>query len=290
MVGSVQTAVREKVGDAEIERDPFPHLIIPDLLPEDFFRRLAETIPPPEAFQPDDQVKSNLRIMDSNTYFAAAPEAFRTTWTTLRDEVLRATVAPILIRRLKADIRDKFASLFSPEIANEVMASGFVSSDGRIMARRPGYDLKPHSDPAHYAVTCLLYFTNADDAAAGALCLYRPQRRPDLLHVSTYYPTKEEGIAVELVKEIATRENLFVAFVNGPESLHGAGVSPDSNLSRPRLAYQAHLRPVQDPRKQIDRRLEQLHDPAARRRWQWYVAERAAKKAEKAAPPPPSKS
>jgi hypothetical protein len=108
---------------------------------------------------------------------------------------------------------------------------------------------------------------------------------------STYYPTKEEGIAVELVKEIPTRENLFVAFVNGPESLHGARVSR-LNLARPRLAYQVHLRPVRDPREDIDRRLDRLTDPAARRRWQRYVDTRAKKarkraKKEKAGPSAP---
>jgi hypothetical protein len=70
------------------------------------------------------------------------------------------------------------------------------------------------------------------------------------------------------VKGIPIRENLFVAFVNGPQSLHGAGVSPGSKLSRPRLAYQTHLCPV---------RLDRLTDPAARLRWQRFVDERAKK-------------
>jgi hypothetical protein len=296
MVGSVEQAVREKVGGAEIERDPFPHLIIPDLLPEEFFRQLAETIPL-DAFEAKDDAKSNLPVKDGDEHFEAAPEEFRTAWRQFRDDVVRETIAPILVDRLRVDIWEKFASLFSPEVADEMMAGGFTSKSGRIMARRPGYSLGPHSDAAHFAVTCLLYFTNADDADTGALCLYRPERRPELLTTSTYYPTKAEGIAVELVKEIPTRENLFVAFVNGPESLHSAGVSPGSKLSGPRLAYQTHLCHVRDLFEDIDRRLDQITDPAARRRWQRYVDERdwkirkREKKAEKteAAPPPPSK-
>jgi hypothetical protein len=293
MASELQQLVREKVEEIEIQRDPFPHAVIPDLLPEEFFRRLTETIPPLDAFQPDDDVKSNLRIMDSNQYFAAAPEPFRKTWTQLRDDVLRSTIAPILVRRLEADIRDKYASLFSPELADEIMADGLVSSDGRIMARKPGYKLNPHSDSAQYAVTCLLYFTSADDADTGALCLFRPERRPELRHTSTYYPVKEEGIAVELVKEIPIRENLFVTFVNGPESLHGARVDPGSNLSRERLAYQAHIVPRRDPRSEMDRHLDRLDDPLARRRWQRYWDARTQKlqrwaeeaKAKAAAPP-----
>ena len=200
MVGAVQQAVREKVSDAEIKRDPFPHMVIPDLLPEEFFRQLEETIPPLEAFESKNDTMSNLPIGDGNEYFEAAPDEFKLIWRQFRDDVLRDTIAPILLDRLQVDIREKFASLFSPEIADEVFVNGLVSKSGRIMARMPGYDLGPHTDPAHFAVTCLLYFTNADDADTGALCFYRPERRPELLTTSTYYPMKDEGIAVELVR------------------------------------------------------------------------------------------
>ena len=277
MPSELQSIVEEKVETAELQTDPFPHLVIPDLLPEPFFRRLADSIPPVAEFQPDDDVKSNLRIMDSNQYFQAAPEQFRETWTELRDDVIRDTVAPVLVRRLEAEIREKFAWLFSAELADEIMAAGLTSSDGRIMARRPGYKLNPHSDSAQYAVTCLLYFTNADDAESGALCLFRPERRPELRHTSTYYPAKEEGIDMELVKEIPIRENLFVSFLNGPMSLHGARVDPGADLDRERLAYQVHVVPRNDPRPEMDRHLERLDDPLARGRWERYWEGREAK-------------
>jgi len=277
MDGSLQAEVRDKVERAEIQRDPFPHTIIPDLLPEDFFRELADSIPPLESFQPDDEIKANLRIMERNDYFAAAPEGFKATWRRLRDEVIRDTIAPILAHRLESEIREKYASLFSADLANEIMAGGLVASEGRIMARKPGYKLNPHSDSAQYAVTCLLYFTSADDVSSGALCLYRPEQRPELRHTSTYYPVKEEGLSVELVKEIPIRENLFVAFLNDAESLHGVRVDPGSDLTRERLAYQAHVVPCHDPRPEMDRHFDRLDDPLARRRWERYWESRNAK-------------
>ena len=273
----LQETVREKLERVEIQRDPFPHLVVPDLLPGDFFRELSESIPPLDAFQPDDHIKANLRIMERNSYFEAAPEGFKSTWRRLRDEVVAETIGPILARRLEPEIRQKYTSLFSAELAEEIMAGGLAASDGRIMARKPGYNLKPHSDSAQYAVTCLLYFTQGDDADSGALCLYRPEHRPELRHTSTYYPVKEEGISVELVKEIPIRENLFVAFLNDAESLHGARVDPHADLSRERLAYQAHIVPRHDPRPEMDRHFDRLDDPLARSRWERYWEDRNAK-------------
>jgi hypothetical protein len=277
MASPLQESVRDKIERAEIHEEPFPHAVIPDLLPDDFFRELADSIPTLDSFQPDDAVKANLRLMESNSYFEAAPEGFKATWRRMRDEVIRETIAPILVRRLEAEIREKYAFLFSSELADEIMAEGLVSSDGRIMARKPGYKLNPHSDSAQYAVTCLLYFTSGEDEGSGALCLYRPEHRPELRHTSTYYPVKEEGLSVELVKEIPIRENLFVTFLNGAESLHSARVDPDADLTRERLAYQVHIVPRRDPRSEIDRHLDRLDDPLARGRWERYWEARSAK-------------
>jgi len=273
----MQAGIRARVEAAEVARDPFPHVVVEDLLPEPFFRRLAETIPPVETFkQSKNGRKADMPLIATNKAFLATPEDFRETWSTLRDDVLRDTVAPVLADRLHDDVRRKFADLLSPEIADEVMADGLVSSAGRIMLRKPGYTLGPHTDSAMYAITCLLYFSEADAESSGALCLYRPERRPELKHVSTYYPDEEEGIEAEVVKVIPIRENLFVAFVNGQEALHGVTVDADQPSDEFRMAYQAHLVLEHDPRKEVPAYLadERLADPAARERWQRYVDER----------------
>jgi hypothetical protein len=273
----MQAEIRARVEAAEIHGDPFPHVVVEDLLPEAFFRELAATIPPIEYFkQAKNGRKADLPIIATNKTYLETPEDFRATWGRLRDDVLHDTVAPVLAERLRGDVRDKFADLFSPEIADEVMGSDLVSSAGRIMLRKPGYKLGPHTDSAMYAITCLLYFTEADEESSGALCLFRPERRPELKHVSTYYPDEEEGIEAEVAKVIPIRENLFVAFVNGQESLHGVRVDADQPSNEFRMTYQAHLVLEHDPRKQVPSYLEddRLADPAARERWARYVAER----------------
>ena len=100
-------------------------------------------MPPVADFQPDDDIKSNLRVEDRNKYFARAPEEFRAVWGRLRDDVIQEVVAPVLTRRLEDDIRAKYAELFTPELADDVMTGGLVSNPGRIMARKPGYEPAP---------------------------------------------------------------------------------------------------------------------------------------------------
>ena len=173
-------------------------------------------------------------------------------------------------------VHDKFADLFSPEIADEVMGGGLVSSAGRIMLRKPGYKLGPHTDSAMYAITCLLYFTEAGRGVVGRalpLPARAPPRAQARLHV---LPGRGGGDRAEVVKVIPIRENLFVAFVNGRESLHGVRVDADQPTNEFRMTYQAHLVLEHDPRKQVPSYLEddRLADPAARERWERYAAER----------------
>jgi hypothetical protein len=93
-------------------------------------------------------------------------------------------------------------------------------------------------------VTCLLYFTTADTAADGALCLYKPERTPAVLDASTYYPDREEGIGASLHTEVPIRENRLVAFVNSPASLHGfSRPATTSHAAEWRFVYQCHVVP-----------------------------------------------
>ena len=270
----MRAAVRAKVESAEINREPFPHVVVADLLPEPFFERLAASIPPLEMFKQSPYgIKADLPLGEHQKVFVAAPEEFKSVWREWRDEILRKTIAPALVRRLEPEIRGKYAQLLSPELADRIMAEGLVSADGRIMSRRPGYVLKAHTDSAHFAVTCLLYFTEAADQSSGALCLFRPERRPELKHLGTYYAEEEEGIGAELVRAIPIRANLFVAFLNGPTSLHGVSIERvgKAEQTRSRITYQAHILPLNDVRREAEEFVDELPEPAARRRWRRYV-------------------
>lgn len=268
-MSDVHEQVRGRVESASVHEEPFPHLEIREVLPPGDFADLSAAIPPLEYFKAAKSgTKFDLDIQEEDEYFANAPEASQAAWLEARDGIFRDTVAPVLAHRLGEGIRRSYGHVFGDEVAGELIDSGFTSTRGRIMARKPGYKLRPHSDSAHFAVTCLLYFSSARDTDTGALSLYRPERTPELRHASTYYAEKEEGIDVEAVKSIEVGENVFVAFVNGPRSLHGFHVDrkqADETFSR--FVYQCHLVPRQFDLNEVFGRL----DAPAQSRWERYV-------------------
>jgi hypothetical protein len=266
-VDHIEAAVAGRVEQAELHDDPFPHLEIDGLLPQKVFERLADGIPAPEYFKSIGKTKLDLDMVDADPYFAASPEETREVWSLVRDAVFRETIAPIVGRRLHDGLLAKYEFLFGPEIANELLARGVTSTDGRLQGRRPGYDLKPHLDSQHFGVTCLLYFSSsAAEGASGALCLFKPDRDPEVRDASTYYPAEEEGISAEVAKTIPIRENLLVAFLNTRNALHGVRVEKKEAVSDfVRFAYQCQILPKGFEIEEIYPRLGPEHQARWRR-------------------------
>jgi hypothetical protein len=181
--------------------------------------------------------------------------------------LFRDSVGPLLISRFGDAIREKFEWLLGRDVADDVLARGLTTSNGRVMGRGRGYRLEPHLDSAHMAVTCLLYFSTLDTLEDGGLTLFRPERPPEVLHASTYYPQKSEGIVSSAVRTIAVRENLFVTFLNGPTSLHGFSRAQAGGNTEWRFAYQCHVVPRHFDIAMLAARLAPQH----RQRWAAYV-------------------
>lgn len=173
-------AARERVANAQTVEEPFPHIVVDGLLPEQAFAELATAIPPAEYFkQGKSGTKLDLDVNDRGDEFLAAPGATQDAWRVARDQIFRDAVTPSLVERFGGTLQTKYEWLFGPEIAAEVIAGGFKSSNGRIMGRRPGYALDPHLDSAQFAVTCLWYLsspgarTPAPSASIGPTALPR---------------------------------------------------------------------------------------------------------------------
>jgi hypothetical protein len=245
--------------DAEVSSDPFPHLVAYPALPETTYQQLRAHLPGPEGFELKGKgTKLELDIAENAPAFAALDAARQAGLIALR-QLLRDT-APVLGERFRDALEEKYAWLLGDVLARDVLATGWTTTNGRVMGRAPGYMLDPHLDSAHVGMTCLLYFSDAPRPEDGALGLYAPEVTPEVRSASTYYPHKAEGIASRLVRSIPIRQNLLVSFVAGPRSLHGFGRSA-SEATGWRFVYQCHMAAL-GPRMPDEKR----------RRWAKYLS------------------
>lgn len=253
-----------KLDSAEIAVDPYPHIVSFPALPEEDYRRLKNAMPGAEAFDvKGNGIKLELDIVETARAFSVLPQEQREILLELR-QLLRNTAGD-LAGTFAGALREKYVWLLGEDLASEVLAAGWTTTNGRVMGRAPGYRLDPHLDSAQQGMTCLLYLTDAPTPEDGALGLYSPEKPLEVLAASTYYP-KAEGVGTVLAKTIPVRENKFVCFVSGPSSLHGFG--RDSGKAQGwRFVYQCHVIPKG---LKMDALMPKLPDEQ-RRRWQKYL-------------------
>ena len=239
--GDTKAHVLARVRAADLQENPFPHMVIEEFLPEACFAEIDVLVPDRELWTWRGSRKANISCCDDDEGFARLPDHIRACWVAFRDELFGDTIGPALLQRFEDLIRHKYVSLYGSKVGSALMAAGLKMTAGRLMGRVSPHELAPHSDATQFGVTSLLYFSDGVDEQSGALMFYAANGRIELSHPSTFYPA-EEGVVPQLRKVLPVRKNLFVAFLNREGSYHGyrltkgRGTSPEM-----RIAYQAHL-------------------------------------------------
>lgn len=218
--GTIAAHVRNSVRHAEVNPDPMPHLLVPNLLPPAAYAALLDAIPPPDFFSQRDPVKRNFKVRNLDI----GPRWTRLAWSFFEDAVIPDMLVPAFVERLQ------------PWIPS---ATGYRASAGRLMLRGPGYHLDPHLDPKRVTFTCLVYLARPGDSEAFGTQLFRIDRNPTERRDNTYYP-EEEGFRCEQVATVPFRPNTGLVFVNAGGA-HGADIPNTAPATTERYAYQFYV-------------------------------------------------
>ncbi len=228
--------VRRAIAAAPLQLDPFPHIVVDGLLPEDVYRVALKAIPPSAFFGGRDETKQNMRVpMDFGPTVAAR------FWTFLDTVVAREAIGPAVFEAFEAPLRRHYEVLFGSGAITRAEALPMAASAGRLMLRRAGYHLDPHRDPKRAVVTCLLYFARPHDSEAYGTEIFRVTNDREATFTETYYPA-EFGGQCELVKLVPFRPNSALMFVNSTGA-HGADIPASASRKVERYAFQFYMGP-----------------------------------------------
>jgi hypothetical protein len=262
--------VRAVVNAAPVQTDPFPHIVMDPLLPEDAFQVLVDAIPPEEFLEGD----KHLDLRGVGQAASVVPLFSRLIWRSLRTEVIGPVLAPALADRLRPYARDFFRRAFGDEFVDEALALPMNPHGLRIMLRRRGWTLPPHCDPRDQFVSTLLYLARPGEGDTYGTQLFRVLEDNFVpRYANTYYP-ESEGLACELVKTMPYRGNLCLSFLNLGGGAHGASVPADAQpADLRRWAFQFYMGP---DREQLDPLVKRL-SPERQDAWTRRVKQRYRK-------------
>ncbi len=228
--GDIAVHLRERLGATDLETYPYPHVVIDDVLPTDFYRQLFDQKPPQGYWRRGQHGRENWTVDED-----IAPLATEAIWRFMDETVAGQILTPVLV--------SKFNEYFDEHYHQVVSETGRLDcrhTGGRLMLRRPGYCLEPHLDPGRSALTALLYLGHPDDGSDHGTNLFEVDRALPDAYKGIYYPERE-GANCRLVKRIPFRANSMLVF-GSRVGLHGADIPADALPSTlERYTYQFYV-------------------------------------------------
>lgn len=234
--GRIAAHVREAVAAAPMETDPYEHIVVERLLPDDVYELLIEAIPPLSFFTDHDPIKQDLPLP-----MELGPTLATNVWGFMDDVIARRIIRPAVLQRFHEPLQRHFDVIFGEAFREQANGLPQSISGGRLMMRRPGYHLSPHRDPKRSLLTCLLYLARPGDSETYGTQIFRVVGDSEAGYKQTYYP-EQEGRACELVKVVPFRPNSLLVFLNS-RGAHGATIPADAPAETERYAYQFYIAP-----------------------------------------------
>lgn len=253
-VEHISAHVRDAVNRSELFEDPFPHVVVTDLLPPKIYDVVVDAIPPRVFFQERPVNRQQLSVP-----LEFAPQYSIAVWQFLTETIVRRAIGPALVDRFRQPLAQYLTTL-CPSVESVCDAGiTFTVSDGRILLRRPGYVIPPHRDPQWGFLTTIIYLARPGDREDYGTQLYSLDVERESPSNAPFYVDPE---MCRLVKTVPFRANTALTFLNSTGA-HGASIPPDAPADTERYIYQFRVGPEKGASEAF---LEKMPE-AARRKW-----------------------
>ena len=230
------TTLHERLSDATIRLDPFPHVVVPDALDPDLYRQLCTGFPPFARIgwnDPQHLPRSNLRLELSAAQMMAdaeMPDAWRTFAALHSDRAFFDRVASLFSAHWPAELRQALGGTLDGHTMERLVRSRVqaarITLDARIEINCPvvadaSSPRGAHLDTPNRIYSGLFYLRHPeDDSQGGDLQLFRWKDGP--VRETNVFQLPAES--VECVATIPYQPNLLVFFPQGIDALHGVSV------------------------------------------------------------------
>jgi hypothetical protein len=247
------TTLGDRMADATIRLDPFPHIVVPDALDPGLYRQLCAGFPPFSRIgwsDPQNLPRSNAKFELSAASMIADPEmpdAWRRFAVLHSDRRFFDSVVALFAAHWPIALRQALGGTFAghsiERLARHRPRAARIALDARIEINCPvvgtaSSPLGPHLDTANRLYSGLLYMRHPeDDSTGGDLQLFR--WKEGAAAPTSVVELPEEHL--ECVATIPSRATLLVFVPQGIEAIHGVSVRPPTRHFRRYVFITAEL-------------------------------------------------
>jgi hypothetical protein len=155
MFSSAEAQLLYKVANAPVHMFPYPHILVHDVFPQDFYQRLREHLPPASAYTslkalgrvtgnyPD--TRSALPLTPDQV--SALPEPYSQFWNEMGSWLLGGPFARVVLQKFAPLLAQRFKNPNAVEFTHESL----------LIQDRTSYSLGPHTDAPAKVISFLFY-------------------------------------------------------------------------------------------------------------------------------------
>ena len=215
MFSNAESQLIYKVANAPIRMYPYPHILVHDVFPADFYRTLREHLPPPNAYKtltslgrvsgnyPDTRVVLPL----TKPAVADLAEPYRGFW----DDTSRWLLGGFFGQ----SVLQKFGPLFGARFANPATVQ--FQQESLVIQDRTNYSLGPHTDAPRKVVSLLFYLPADASMPHLGTSMYLPRNPSFTCPGGPHYP----GTGFQRLLTMPYVPNTLFGFLKTPNSFHG---------------------------------------------------------------------
>jgi hypothetical protein len=231
--------VRAAVERAPLELDPFPHIVVDDLLPDDVYAEVVSAMPDVVFFKRENVTRQQMQVP-----FTFAPAYSQAVWDFFYEQVIEAALLPAIVAKF-APTLDAFVARYWPALGTWAGAGiDLQVTNSRLLLRRPGYEIKPHRDPRWAFFTSIIYLQKRGATHQYGTQLYRMKQEREAMHNSPFWVEYDECV---FVKDVPAGRNRVLTFLNST-GVHAASVPADAPADLQRFIYQVQMGPAPEAR------------------------------------------
>ena len=214
MFSDVRRHVAYQLANAPLRSYPFPHVVVPEIFPAEFYPTLRAALPPDGAY---------VRLTATGRVGGAySPARFAFFPGTAPGPALDAGRAAFLNGFLAAMVHEELAAWivarFNDTITRRFGAAGTeLETEAFLMRDLESYALGPHSDSPRKVVSVLFYLPERGDRPELGTALYRPKNPAFRCPGGPHHRFED----FERVTTIPYRPNTLFAFPKSDVSFHG---------------------------------------------------------------------
>jgi len=230
-----------RIANAPVREYPFPHIVVHDVFPQEFYGELRANLPEQSALKTLGELgrikggdyPARLVMPLTRETIATLPQTQRAFWEHVGNWILGGGFGRAMLAKFEPWLRARLGELGKHDFSDEVL----------IVRDLVSYALGPHTDARHKVLSFLFYLPADDSQSHLGTSIYAPND-PQLRCEGgpEHDPRKFRRIAT-----MPYVPNTLFAFMKTNNSFHGVEPVRGQNVRRDVMLYDIHLKPSAQP-------------------------------------------